>query len=619
MMKKTFFTFVLFFVTITTSFSQTLVFGENFDSYSNGDKIAQVAGAPWTTWSNAPGGSEDGTVSNAQSVSASNSLNIVTNNDVIVDLGDLTTGRYRIDFDYYIAAGKLGYFNALQNFAGSSSKWGMQVLFNSDLTASVDAGGSGTATFNYLADTWMHIRMFVDLDNDLGTLLIDGEELVSWQWSTGAQGDGDLVKLDAIDFFGWSGKGAANYFVDNFELNSLPTLDAPTNLVAAIDANTTGIDLTWDAPATAPDYYGIIRNNKPYTGGISETSFNDTNLYPNTYTYAVGAFYNDLGYSPVSNVSDSVTIDGGVQRDLVLFEIGTGTNCPYCPGASMGTDDLLANGKDVAIIKYQTYSTNDPFYNGVGVDRATRYGLQYYPSTIVDGELRMEGGSATVSLYPGYLNFYNERITKPALYTIDATVTTDGEYNFVASITVDELSDYLQNPVKLYTSVSESHVQYNWGNQTEINHRCIGMYPNESGTALDFSTKSVSIDIPFTVDFNEDLTIEDYELVVFVQEDETNDIIQTIKFNLNDATVTNINEENSQNIAVYPNPAQNFVTVGATVNSIVEIIDLSGKVLITETLNNNNQSINIQSLNTGVYVVKVYTGDKISVKKLIVQ
>ncbi len=619
MMKNLFFTIAVILIVATTSFSQTLMFEENFDSYSNGDKIAETAGAPWGTWSNAPGGSEDATVSDAQSVSPSNSLNIVTGNDVIVDFEYLTEGRYRIDFDFYVEAGKVGYFNALQNFNGGDSEWGMQVFFNTDLSGSVDAGGAGTAEFTYAADTWMHIRMFVDLDNDLGTLLIDGEELVTWVWSTGAQGDGTLTTLDAVNLFGWDGtKGTAGYFVDDFQFYSLPSLTAPTNLVAVLDGTSTGVDLTWDAPTETPDYYGIIRNGKPYASGITSPLYSDENVYPDTYTYSVGAFYEELGYSPVSEASTPVTIEGGIQRNLVVFEIGTGTNCPYCPSASMGSDDLLLNGQDVAIIKYQTYSTSDPYYNGIGLVRVGRYNITGYPSTVVDGELRMAGGSATVSSYPAFLNFYNERITRPALYDIDMTVTSTGDRSYTASITVDELSDYLENPVRLYTSLSESNVQYNWGNQTEINHRCIGMYPTEDGSALDFSGKAVTIDIPFTVDFNDELLISDYELVVFVQEDATDEIIQAIKINLGDVA-NSVAAVNLQKVTISPNPASNLVTVNAAANSSIQIIDISGKVLITETMNNNSKTINIETLSSGVYFIQVTTGNNINVEKLIVK
>ncbi len=41
-----------------------------------------------------------------------------------------------------------------------------------------------------------------------------------------------------------------------------------------------------------------------------------------------------------------------VPREMVILEITTSTKCTYCPGAAMGAEDLLANGKFVAVIEH---------------------------------------------------------------------------------------------------------------------------------------------------------------------------------------------------------------------------------------------------------------------------
>ena len=40
-----------------------------------------------------------------------------------------------------------------------------------------------------------------------------------------------------------------------------------------------------------------------------------------------------------------------VQRSFVVLEIGTGTWCVYCPGAAGGADQLVDEGKSVAVIE----------------------------------------------------------------------------------------------------------------------------------------------------------------------------------------------------------------------------------------------------------------------------
>ncbi|WP_430404183.1 hypothetical protein [Fluviicola sp.] len=69
-MKKQLLT--LGFLSSLVAFGQT--FTDNFDSYTAGQKLCPQSGGNWTTWSNAPGGTEDVLVSSASSVSGSNSL-----------------------------------------------------------------------------------------------------------------------------------------------------------------------------------------------------------------------------------------------------------------------------------------------------------------------------------------------------------------------------------------------------------------------------------------------------------------------------------------------------------------------------------------------------------------
>ena len=74
--------------------------------------------------------------------------------------------------------------------------------------------------------------------------------------------------------------------------------DAPTNLQAtAVDHEQ--IDLTWDAPATAPDYYEVAgmegttmteaeADNNILATEVTTTNYSDTGLQPSTdYVYRV--------------------------------------------------------------------------------------------------------------------------------------------------------------------------------------------------------------------------------------------------------------------------------------------------------------------------------------------
>jgi len=76
----------------------------------------------------------------------------------------------------------------------------------------------------------------------------------------------------------------------------------------------------------------------------------------------------------------------------------------------------------------------------------------------------------------------------------------------------------------------------------------------------------------------------------------------------------------SQNV-LYPNPTKQFVTIQNNSDFIAySLYDMNGRLIATEKLQNSQNTINVQSLNNGVYFVKLENlkGEKIT-HKLIIQ
>ncbi len=603
-MKRIIFTFFLSFIGLSL-FSQ--IVSEDFDSYTVGQGVAQSAGTPWSTWTNSPGGSEDPVISDSIAHSGSNSAYVSGQNDGILNLNDLTTGRYRLDFYVSVKNGKSGYFNVLQDFNGSNSKWGTEWFFNPDGTGKVNAGASNAAEFTYTQDSWLHVRLFIDLDNDFATELLDGNELVSWQWSTGSNGGNSLNKLDAVDFYAWAPSGASpGYFFDDVTFTQLSTLNAPQNLVSSLTDD--DISLTWDAPSgSTPDSYTVIRNGKVIASGLTTTSYDDNDVYPGDYTYTVKAFYNDEGYSPSSNEA-SETIAGGVDRDLVLYEIGTGTWCTYCPGAAMGADDMISNGHNAAIIEYHD---GDNYENDYSAARITYYDITAFPTTKIDGIETQRGGSHTESLYPKFLNFYNDRINRKSLYSINMTVThVDGD-NYHVDIDVTEEYQYFTGNVKLRVALTESHIPESWQGMSEVNFFCFDMLPDADGTILDFSgSQTQSLGFDFTVGSSH--TIENCEIVAFVQDEDSKEVVNTVKFNLGS---TSVNKISSQTISVFPNPASSYVKFEGNDNFTLSVFDITGRLVYSENNLNSVKDLNVIKFKEGTYFAELHFKDKTVIKR----
>ena len=77
---------------------------------------------------------------------------------------------------------------------------------------------------------------------------------------------------------------------------------------------------------------------------------------------------------------------------------------------------------------------------------------------------------------------------------------------------------------------------------------------------------------------------------------------------------------NAGNIAVYPNPATNDLTIGVlglqTTNFYLRIYDVVGSLVLEKNFNNKT-SIDVSAFPRGVYVVEVRTEKGIAVQKFL--
>ncbi len=226
------------------SASSTIIFFDDFESYTAGEQLACQNPTDWTTWSEAPcDPTEDAYVSNAYAYNGVNSVNIVQNNDLIKPLGDLTSGKWGISFFMYIPTGAEAYFNTLSSFTGGVYEWAMEAYFYTGAAGSLNAGGTGTATFTFPYDTWFPVLVVVDLNNDMAEFWVDGVQVYSWQWTLGATGGGTSLQLAANDFYGHA--ATADWYFDDYQFEDLYIVPVELTSFTA-NVNTSGqVVLNW--------------------------------------------------------------------------------------------------------------------------------------------------------------------------------------------------------------------------------------------------------------------------------------------------------------------------------------------------------------------------------------
>ena len=90
----------------------------------------------------------------------------------------------------------------------------------------------------------------------------------------------------------------------------------------------------------------------------------------------------------------------------------------------------------------------------------------------------------------------------------------------------------------------------------------------------------------------------------------------------NPAAINDV-EVNDEKILVYPNPAKDFVSIvienGLFENASVELLDIFGKLVYQTAISESSiQTIPINGLNDGVYLLKINSGKRSAIKKLMV-
>lgn len=204
----------------------------------------------------------------------------------------------------------------------------------------------------------------------------------------------------------------------------------------------------------------------------------------------------------------------------------------------MGADDLIANGKEVAIIDYHT---SDVYANSYSESRLSYYGLQGTPTAWFDGGSAVAGGDHTTSMYPYYLPKYNQRISVPSYFSMEMEGSNSGMIDYGLNFTIEKDAEAPVSDLVLHVVVTESDIQVNWQGMTEVNHVERLMAPNQYGTPLDFSGGDI-LELSVSFSMNPDWVSENCEVIAFIQNTQTKVVQQAIMADIMDFGTTNEND-----------------------------------------------------------------------------
>lgn len=212
-----FLAFALAYTSASAQQTRGLVYEDDFESYTVGDYIAVENPDFWTTWSGTPGSAEDAQISDEEASSGSQSVKVDGTTDLLMLLGNKTSGSYWVSWDYMVPTGYGAYYN-FQKYEAPGTEFAFEVYFQENGTGFMNAGGDNAVTFNYSTGTWFTIENYIDLANDWAQVYFDGVLVYEWQYSLDAQGAAGVLQLGGIDFYAGvvtgSGETPLYYFDD---------------------------------------------------------------------------------------------------------------------------------------------------------------------------------------------------------------------------------------------------------------------------------------------------------------------------------------------------------------------------------------------------------------------
>lgn len=593
------------------------LFQDDFESFTTGDYVALNGDQDWwTTWTNQPGGTEDAEIKDTYSSSPTHSALLEDGTDLILKLGNKTSGKYQVNFKYYIPTDSAGYFN-VQRFEEPGVEWAYEVFFGKTGDGYMSIDGNQVGFFTYNHDVWMQVENIIDLENDSAYMYIDGSLINSWQYSTGST----TIQLGGVDFYAGAPQGEEAFsktYLDDVEYIVLdPGAQAPEITVTPSSFNVVVESGTTDDETLT----------------IGNEGQQDLN-YDIVPTYDVGASYTPINSSinynapkqlrnQVSKVTLNTADKPSNSRDVVLNYDGD-------PANAFGNANADIQWRIAAVFPA------DMIKDYVGMDLSS---VEVYigDGTVTSFEVRVwKMGSYNVP-GPGDLIAQQAYTVTPAAWntiTLDTPVKLNGQdlwvgyyieapaNNFVAS--TDDGTNYNPNGSWIAFGPGWSHLgdgnpdyNLNWNIRAHLTGDAQVAWLSTdpaSGTVAPGATEDVNV----TIDAN-GLASGAYNANLIVR---SNDLANSwVEVPVQIGVFVGINENGDQGyVRLYPNPATTSVKLEAnTTIKDVQVFNAIGQVVYSETVDSQTGVIDISSLKNGVYFVRINSELGSTTQKLIVK
>ncbi len=200
--------------------SSNALFSEGFEYNNINDKIAWPQNNKWNTLDSLE--SESATVSNIKTNGGSKSLKITGDNNIILKLGEKTSGKYLVKWKSYIPTGASAQMFFSQDTSSNNDILGL-AFFNGQALYIKSITNTFLGQYPFSHDTWFDVVAYFDLDNNRVLVLVDGTVRMDFS-------DQDY-NLGAINFL----EGGDGFYIDDIEYQDLSLSNTASTFVSNSD------------------------------------------------------------------------------------------------------------------------------------------------------------------------------------------------------------------------------------------------------------------------------------------------------------------------------------------------------------------------------------------------
>ncbi|MEA3503687.1 MAG: T9SS type A sorting domain-containing protein [Bacteroidota bacterium] len=595
--------------------AQTTLIEDDFESYTTGGFVADQSGV-WTTWSNNPGSAEDAIISEDYAVSGAKSMLVGGTNDMILPLGDKTSGVYDVNFEFLVETGFGGYYN-IQHFEAPGNQWALECYFGEDGTGRLHVEGSDFS-FTYPKDTWFTIENHIDISADEATVTINGTEVHTWQFSLQADGSAGENQLGGVNLYAGAEEGeTSKYFVDDIIYIEIEQgVNPPTIETSIVGIGTNG---------TASETFDVTNT------GEQELNFVAYDVYPEAtkksstpakITKRVRLNPKTLNRPEVTSevAENPITID--LTRD------GTLTHVQSNLGGGVGYGSPVTV-RAAALFKPEHVA------DFIGM---------YVANVIIFHNDLPEAGSTTMRIYDR-----GEFITPgPGEIVAEQAYTPDGAGSQTPVLVNDpvyvsgkdlwigyECNDLGEENFPLgcdegpvVPGVNWTSTGPGWSEWSQDSN--LGIIAELAGdgieTWLSVSPASGTItpgnNVEMTASFDlSNLAGGTYHAEINIGSNDPSQQYTTLPVTLSVASGTGIDNADKIGVMTFPNPANNVLNISSNENiQTVKVMNTLGQVVKNIEIGNSTYSMNISDLEKGIYIVEIKAANnQISTRKIVVE